>query len=525
MTYDYIIIGSGFGGSVSALRLAEKGYKVLVIESGKRWLPKDFPKTNWKIWNYIWAPFLRFFGFQRFQILNDVLVMGGSGYGGGSLVYANTLFFPPDKFFFDASWNELEKDWKTVLMPHYKTAQKMLGAVTNPNFWPTDYMLKDYAKEIGRGDYFSSTEVGVFFGKPGITYPDPYFDGKGPDRTGCTQTGHCMVGCRDGGKNSLDKNYLYLAERMKIDVLTGQKAIDIKPDKKNGYIVTSKNISGLFIKRKKQHKTRGIIMAAGVLGTLDLLLRCKEKGHLPDLSNQLGHFVRTNSEILAGVTAKKKGEIHSKGVSITSSLFVDENTHIELVRYPRGSDLLGMLGVLITDGGTRIPRPLKYIGNCFRHPLLFLRTLSPIHWARKTVILMVMQTLDNHLTVSRKSRWWFFFKKGLTSKNSGQRIPSYIPDGNKAVRGMAERMDGIPQNAITEVLLNMPMTAHILGGCRMGKGKEGGVIDKYHRVFGYENMYIVDGSAIPANLGVNPALTITAMAERAMSFIPPKKTS
>lgn len=522
MTYDYIVIGSGFGGSVAALRLAEKGYTVCVIESGKRWQAEDFPKTNWTFWKFLWAPALFCYGIQRIQLLNDVLILGGSGVGGGSLVYANTLFVPPDEFFNDPQWKGLVPDWKAELMSYYETAKKMLGVVTNPKFWPTDHMLQDYAREIGREEYFKASDVGIFFGEPGVVVPDPYFDGRGPARKGCTMTGHCMVGCREGGKNSLDRNYLYLAERLGVKIIPGYKVIDVRKDENDEYVVSSQKVTDFIFKKKNIHRARGIVFAAGVIGTLELLMRCKEKGSLPYLSDKLGHIVRTNSEVLAGVTSRKNQQ-HSLGVSITSSVFVNDNTHIELVRYPKGSDVMAIFAGLMTDGGGKIPRPLKFLWNCIRHPLLFLRTRLPYNWGRNSVILLVMQTLDNYLTLSRKRRWWALFKKGLVSKNEGKKIPTYIPEANQALRGMAKRMDAFPQNAITEVLFNIPVTAHILGGCIMGKDKEHGVIDEYHRVFRYDNMYVVDASAIPANLGVNPSLTITAMAERAMSFVRDKE--
>ncbi len=521
MTYDYIIIGSGFGGSVAALRLAEKGYTVCVIEAGKRWQALDFPKTNWEFWKFVWAPQLFCYGIQRIRLLNDVLILGGSGVGGGSLVYANTLFVPPDPFFADPQWNGLENDWKSELMPFYDTAKKMLGVVTNPKFWPSDYSLQDYGKEIGREKYFKPAEVGVFFGEPGVTVPDPYFGGKGPARTGCTQTGHCMVGCRDGGKNSLDRNYLYLAEQLGVEIIAEHKVMNVREE--NGeYIVTSKKVTDVLFQKKDICRAKGIVFAAGVMGTLELMMQCKENDSLPKISDRLGHVVRTNSEVLAGVTAKKSDEYLSTGVAITSSLFVNDNTHIELVRYPKGSDVMGILASLLTDGGSKIPRPVKFLGNILLHPIQFLRTLWPFGWGQRSVILLVMQTLDNHITLLRKRRWWTLFNKGLSSKNRGKKIPTYIPEANEAVKGMAKRLDAIPQNALTEVLLNIPMTAHILGGACIGEDAEKGVIDKYHRVFGYDNMYVVDASAIPANLGVNPSLTITALAERAMNFIPEK---
>ena len=521
MTYDYIVVGSGFGGSVAALRLAEKGYSVRVIESGKRWRAGDFPKTNWKFWKFLWAPAVFCTGIQRIHLLNDVLILGGSGVGGGSLVYANTLFVPPDVFFDDPQWKGLVPDWKEELAPHYETAKRMLGGVTNPKFWPTDHMLKDYAREIGREEHFKATDVGIFFGKPGVAVPDPYFGGKGPERSGCTMSGHCMVGCRDGGKNSLDRNYLHLAEGLGAEIVPEQKVIDVTRDENGDYVVTSRKTTGLYRGKKTTTRARGIVFAAGVIGTLDLLMRCKEKGSLPGLSARLGHVVRTNSEVLAGVTSKKNQQ-HSLGISITSSVFVNDTTHIELVRYPKGSDVMAVFAGLMTDGGGKIPRPLRFFWNVARHPLQFLRLRIPINWGRNSVILLVMQTLDNYLTVSRGRRWWAFFRKGLISKNGGKKIPTYIPEANQAVRGMAERMDAIPQNAITEVLFNIPMTAHILGGCIIGQNRDHGVIDKYHRVFGYDNMYVTDASAVSANMGVNPSLTITAMAERAMRFVPPK---
>jgi len=521
MTYDYIIIGSGFGGSVAALRLAEKGYSVCVIEAGKRWQALDFPKTNWEFWKFVWAPQIFCYGIQRIRLLNDVLILGGSGVGGGSLVYANTLFVPPDPFFTDPQWNGLTRDWKSELLPHYETAKKMLGVVTNPKFWASDYSLQDYAKEIGRSDYFKSADVGVFFGEPGKTVPDPYFGGKGPARTGCTQTGHCMVGCRDGGKNSLDRNYLYLAEQLGVDIIPEHKVIAVRPEH-GEYLVTSQKVTDVLFQRKKTYRAKGIVFAAGVLGTLELMMKCKADGSLPKISDRLGHVVRTNSEVLAGVTAKKSDEYLSTGVAITSSLFVNDATHIELVRYPKGSDIMSFLASLLTDGGSKIPRPLKFFGNILRHPILFLKTCWPFGWGQRSVILLVMQTLDNHITILRKRRWWTLFTNGLVSKNRGKKIPTYIPEANEAVKGMAKRLDAIPQNAVTEVLLNIPMTAHILGGACIAASQDKGVVDAQHRVFGYDNMYVVDASAIPANLGVNPSLTITALAERAMSFIPAK---
>ena len=522
MTYDYIVIGSGFGGSVAALRLSEKGYRVLIVESGKRYRPQDFPKTNWNIRKYLWAPALGCYGIQRLHLLNDVLILSGSGLGGGSLVYANTLLTPPRIFYDDPVWQTLEKDWENELSPFYEVAKKMLGVVRNPHLFKADHVLQEYSRELNREKQFTPVDVGVFFGEPGRTVPDPYFNGRGPERTGCTMTGHCMVGCRDGGKNSLDKNYLHLAEGLGCDILPEHKAIDVKHHDSGEYTVTVKKLTGFSGKRTKKFQSRGVVVAAGVIGTLELLMNSKENGGLPDISDKLGHMVRTNSEVLLGLTVKDRDEDLCHGVSITSGLFVNDNTHIELVRYPKGSDLMGLLGIPLTDGGGNIPRVIRLILNVFRHPVDFLRTLLPFGWAKRSIILLVMQTLDNHLTLHRKRRWWTLFRKSMVSENRGRKIPAYIREANEAARFMSDRMDGIPQNALSEVLLNIPMTAHILGGCIMGVDEKSGVIDKYHRVFNYDNFYVVDGSAMPANLGVNPSLTITAMSERAMSYIPLK---
>jgi cholesterol oxidase len=331
-----------------------------------------------------------------------------------------------------------------------------------------------------------------------------------------------MVGCRDGGKNSLDKNYLYLAERLGCDILPEHKAIEVKHHGSGEYTVTVRKLTGFLNKGARQFRSKGVVVAAGVIGTLELLMKSREKGGLPDISDKLGHMVRTNSEVLLGLTVKDRDEDLCNGVSITSGLFVNDNTHIELVRYPKGSDLMGLLGIPLTDGGGGIPRVIRLIFNVFRHPVDFLRTLLPFGWAKRSIILLVMQTLDNHITLHRKRRWWTLFRKSMVSQNRGRKIPAYIREANEAARFMSDRMNGIPQNAISEVLLNIPMTAHILGGCIMGVDEKSGVIDKYHRVFNYDNLYVVDGSAMPANLGVNPSLTITAMSERAMSYIPTK---
>ncbi|MCP4198770.1 MAG: GMC family oxidoreductase [Proteobacteria bacterium] len=526
MQYDFVVIGSGFGGSVACLRLVEKGYRVCVIESGKRFdKPADYAKSTWNLRKFLWAPALFCYGIQRIHLLNDVLVLAGSGVGGGSLVYGNTLLEPPDSFYQDENWPDADTDWEAELSPHYQTAKKVLGVVTNPGSNEPDRLLKQYGKQIGREDLHRPTEVGVFFGEPGVTAPDPYFGGDGPSRTGCTETGHCMVGCKDGGKNSLNRNYLYLAEKKGLEIIPEHKVIDIVQHEDGSYGVTAERVTDVLHKRKRRIKSTGIILAAGALGTMNLLMRCREKGHLPNLSGKLGHVVRTNSETLCGITKRKKPTADAKGLAISSGLYVDEHTHIEVVRYPTGSDLMLCLGAgKMIDGGTKIPRALRFIWACIRHPLEFVKITWPGDKAKRSIILLVMQTLDNYLTLHRKLRWWSFFRKVLSSNNGGKPIPCYIPAGHQAARAIAKEIDAVPQNMVLESLFNIPITAHILGGCTMGKDIDHGVIDSRNRVFGYENMYVVDGSSIPANLGVNPSLTITAMSERAMHYIP-KKTS
>ncbi len=521
--YDYIVIGSGFGGSVSALRLAEKGYKVLVIESGKRYRPEDFPKTNWNLRKWLWAPRFFCYGIQKIHMLKNVLILAGSGLGGGSLVYANTLLIPPDPFFNDPDWSGLEKDWKKELMPFYKKAQKMLGVTTNPHLSAPDKLLEEYGKEIGREKYFHPTEVGVYFGDPGKTVPDPFFNGEGPERTGCTLTGHCMVGCRDGGKNSLDKNYLWLAENLGVDILTENKVNSVKLLDSGKYEIKAKKVTGFLFKRTKSFRTSGVVFSAGALGTNDLLAKSRENGDLGELSDTLGKGARTNSEVMTGLSAKRGSNFDPEGVAITSGLFVNDDTHIEVVRYPKGSSVMTFLTTLLIDKKGSSSRTLKLLTEILKHPLKLLSISIPWGWAKRSVILLVMQTIHNKIELKRERRWWSPFKKVLTSKNTGLKIPAYIQEANDAARSMAEKVNGIPQSAVTEILFDIPVSAHILGGCLMGETVGEGVTDKFHKVFGYKNMYILDGSIVPANLGVNPSLTITALAERAMSYIPPKK--
>ena len=517
--YDFVIVGSGFGGSVSALRLSEKGYRVAVLEMGKRWKREDFPKTNWNLPKYFWKPWLGMYGILQMTLVKDAFFLHGAGVGGGSLVYANTLLVPPPKAFEDARW--VGMDWKSVLEPHYAEAKRMLGAVPSEVIVETDRMLKEVAEDMGRGDTFHRATVGVYFGEQGKTVPDPFFGGEGPARTGCILCGGCMVGCRHGAKNTLEENYLWFAEKRGTIIFPESRVLDVKPIEGGGYELTVEKSTGLFHPRRAI-RTRGVVVSGGSYGTVNLLMRCKEKGSLGKLSEQLGRFLRTNSEALLTVQSQKKGVDYSKGIAITSGVYIDDKTHIEVVRYPAGSDAMAPLVTVLTGGGGSIPRWLRWIGTVIKHPIQFARTLNPFGWARKTAILLVMQPVDSHLRYTLRRRWYWPFGKKLDSdRGDGPPVPVYIPVANLVAKKMAAKMGGgIPQSGTIEVLLNKASTAHILGGCPIGLTAEDGVVDPRSRAFGYDDLYVVDGSIIPANLGVNPSLTITAMAEHAMSHVP-----
>lgn len=523
---DYIVVGSGFGGSVSAMRLSQKGYSVLVIEAGKKWNAEDFADVNWNVRKYLFNPILGCYGIQRMNFFRDVLILSGAGVGGGSLNYANTLYIPPDIFFEKASVRRL--GGKDAILPYYQLAQNMLGAVTNPVMTVQDELIQAEAEEIGCGHTFRSTPVGVYFGKRGYKSQDPYFEGEGPQRIGCELCGKCMTGCKKDAKNTLDKNYLYFAERFGAQILPEHQVVDILPlsdDGSAGYQVRTKRTTGLFGKRAgKIFHCRGIVLSAGALGTINLLLSLKEKNRLPKLSDHIGKVVRTNSEVIVSAQDKSGRYDFSQGVAITSSVHLDAHTHIEPVRYAKGDDFMAYLAVLLTDGGGRIPRQIRYIMNIIKHPLDFLRLLYPFGWASRSLILLVMQTHDNYISLFRKRSLLPPFIKSLSSSQASiKRNPVYIQIANDFCRRLARRINGIPTSVITEVLMNAPLTAHIMGGCSISSSPEKDVIDEENRVKGYTNMIIADGSQIPENLGVNPALSITALSERAMSFIPPKE--
>ncbi len=524
--YDWIVVGSGFGGSVSALRLAEKGYSVAVLECGSRFEDEDFAESTLRQpRRYFWAPKLGFRGVLRMSFFKDVFVVSGSGVGGGSLGYANTLYRARPAFFKDPQWAELG-EWESELAPHYETAERMLGVVEYEGMGPADQLLKEYAEEIGVGDSFQNTRVGVFFDQPGHEVPDPYFESEGPPRSGCIRCGSCMVGCRHGAKNTLVKNYLFFAERLGVKIEPERQVTEVRalraPDGSDGYQVRSER-SGSWIRKDRRTLTaRGVVIAAGALGTNSLLANCRHSGALPRLSARLGEVIRTNSESIQSVTAPDDERDFSRSVAITSSIYPDPDTHIEVVTYGAAGDAMSGTFTAMTGPGTRVTRPLKWIAAMFRHPLQTLRMRIPYRWSRRTVILLVMQTVDAAMRLQPKRK---LFGRGVrlqTEQDRDRPNPLYIPAAAQAARWFASRTRGIAQSALTESIQNVPTTAHILGGAVIGSGPEAGVVDAANRAFGYQNLLVTDGASIPANPGVNPSLTITAKAEHAMSLIEPK---
>ena len=533
--YDVVVVGSGFGGAVAALRAAEKGYRVLVLEAGARFADADFPETNWDLRRYLWAPRLGCFGIQRIHKLPDVLILAGAGVGGGSLNYANTLYVPPAAFFADRQWADIT-DWQAELAPHYATASGMLGVVTNPCEGPVEAAMQAAAEAMGVGETYRKTPVGVFFGPPGERVPDPYFGGEGPERTGCTQCGNCMVGCRVGAKNTLVKNYLALAERLGVTIEPLRTVVELHPPAgtdaggapaaggRTWRVVSVRSGSWRGAERRSVSADQ-VVLAAGTWGTQHLLHAMRERGLLPGLSPRLGHLTRTNSEALLGAQLPKvpAGADLSTGIAITSSFHPDAETHIENVRYGPGSNSMGLLKSVLVPGDKGRPGLLGFLRVIARDPRQVL-TLDNRKWSQRSMIALVMQTRDNSLTVSgRRSR---LLGWRLTSRQGhGEPNPAWIPAGHAGARAiasaLADRLGGrATAGGNWAEILGFPMTAHFLGGAVIGADPEHGVVDPYHRVWGYPSLHITDGSAISANLGVNPALTITAQAERALALWP-----
>jgi cholesterol oxidase len=530
--FDYAIIGSGFGGSVSAMRLTEKGYSVLVMERGLRFNDGDFAKTSWNVFRYLWAPAVRCFGVLQLSFFKDVFVLHGSGVGGGSLGYANVLMQPSDELFENPSWKDLA-DWKAILLPHYDTARRMLGVSTNPCQWPADQVLREIASELKTELTFRPTSVGTFFGEPGqegVEVPDPYFGGEGPMRTGCNHCGACMVGCRYNAKNTLVKNYLYFAEKWgaqiwsECDVKDIRPLPDVQPDGAR-YEIVYRSTTRWLVKPLKTIRVRNVVVSAGSLGTQRLLFRCRDiTKSLPRLSPKLGSMVRTNNEALLGSSARDDKVDYSEGIAITSIFYADPVTTVEPVRYPAGSSLMRFLtGPLLEMDGS-IPRRLFItLITMFKRPLDFLKTHITPGWAQRTTILLVMQTEDNHFHMRLGRSFWTLFSRNLVSDTSqGHGIPAKLEIGHEVTRRFSKKTNGIPAGSINEAVLNVPLTAHILGGCPMGHNDQEGVIDLDCQVHNYPGLYVVDGSIMPANPGVNPSLTITALAEYAMSLVPSK---
>ncbi len=519
---DFLIIGSGFGGSVAAMRLAQKGYQVAVLETGKRLKPENFPKSNWKISQYLWAPLLRCFGLQRITLLRGLMLLHGAGVGGGSLVYAATLLQPELHVFNSDDW-PTGVDWATELDPHFQMGRKMLGVHKTPMHFEGEQALAALGANMGV-DNFKATEVGMFFGdKPGELVPDPYFSGKGPERMSCRYCGGCMVGCRHGSKNSLDFNYLYFAEKWGVKIIPETTATKIIP--KDGYYLIETQSSTSWLRTAgPTYQAKKVIVAAGVLGTLSLLLQCRDRyGTLKNISQRLGDIVRTNGESLLGATSFDSSKDFSKGIAIGASIHPDPITVIESVRYPSGSSAMRLMAVPLTPNGSKLTRPLKFIWKVLTRIHKVIRLWLVGDWAKQSLILLVMQSSDVQMKL-RLKKGIFGFKKKLASLATGHKIPSYLPIAQEAVQKLATHIKGEPQNVIFEVLLGTPASAHILGGCCMGDNAQSGVINKNHEVFGYPGLYVCDGSVIPCNLGVNPSLTITALTERFTQQFPKQET-
>ncbi|MGW0181114.1 GMC oxidoreductase [Nocardia sp. NPDC003345] len=520
--YDVLVIGSGFGGSVSALRLTEKGYRVGVVEAGRRFADDEFAATSWRARQYLWAPFLGCFGIQRLTLLKDTLIMAGAGVGGGSLVYANTLYEPPEKFFRDGQWAHIT-DWKDELDPYYDQAKRMLGVATNPATTAPDRVLSEIAAELGVADSYQRTPVGVFFGgpgaRPGEDVADPYFGGVGPARRTCTHCGECMTGCRHNAKNTLVKNYLYLAEQAGATVHPLRTVTDVRPLPGGGYAVKTVTTGRWIRKQRTTYTAEQVIFSAASLGTQRLLHKLRDSGSLPNISGRLGFLSRTNSEELLAIRSRDKNTDFTKGVAITSSIHPDADTHIEPVRYGKGSNVISLMGSVMVDEEPGVSKRRLWFREMWRHRRDLPHLHNPRGWSEQMIGLLVMQSLDNSITTYTKRG--LFGRKMTTRQGEGAPNPTWIPAGHDVGRRVADKIDGIPGGASSSVF-NIPMTGHFIGGCVIGESPETGVVDPYHRLYGHPGLHVIDGSTISANLGVNPSLTITAQSERAVALWPNK---
>jgi cholesterol oxidase len=528
--FDFIVIGSGFGGSVSTLRLSEKGYRVAVMEMGRRWAPQSFPRTSWSIHRWFWRPSLGLRGFFNMRLFRHATIFHGCAVGGGSVTYAATLLPAPDQVWHSGSWRGLA-DWTAEMPTHYQTAARMLGVTENKILGTADHLLKYTGDAIGCGHTFYRTRVGILQSSDGNTVnqqlPDPFFGGEGPSRGTCTGCGGCMMGCRYGAKNTLDLNYLYLAEKKGARIFPETKVVDVRPltpsdDGLSGYEVLTVKSTAWMRRQPRKFTCRGIVFSASALGTMELLFRLRESGSIPGISRALGKHVRTNSESIIGARVPQCADDLSQGIAIGSGIYIDEHTHIEAVRYPSGSDVMGLLTTMLTDGQPGRRRiglwAKNIVSSLILDPVRTLRVFRLWGWARESTILLCMQALEGHIEMRWQRRWFWPFGKMLSSY--GDKVPTYIPKANQFARKFAQIAGGTGMSMLPEILFDVPGTAHCIGGCAIADSPERGVVDSRHRVFGYRNMYICDGSVLAANLGVNPSLTITALSERAMSFIP-----
>lgn len=529
---DYIVVGSGFGGSVSALRLAEKGWSVLVLECGRRFEDHQFARSTWDLRNYFWSPRLGLRGILRLSLFRDVFIATGAGIGGGSLGYANTLYRPRDDAFYRArQWADLAA-WEQELAPHYDTAEHMLGVTEYGPEGVTDGLIRRLGRDLGVEETFRMTRVGVYLGEPGVEVDDPYFGGAGPRREGCRRCGACMVGCRYNAKNTLMKNYIWFAERAGARFLPEREVVRLLPldasgapdpdaGGSDGWSVETVHPGAWLRHRRRTFRARrGVVLSAGALGTTRLLLRQQLTGALPRLSDRVGHLVRTNSEAIVAVTAPDDSHDFSRSVAISSSIYPDPHTHVEPVTYGSGGGALSILSTLLVGDGTRVTRPIRLLQQAARHPIRFLKVTFPWRWSRRTFLVLVMQSHDNAIRLRGRRRRLLGGVKVTTEQEAGNPNPTFLPIANESATRLASYVGGIPQSSVTEALLNVPLTAHLLGGCSIGADRHHGVVDAHHRAFGYDGLLVVDGSTMPANVGVNPSLTIMAMAERAMTFIP-----